>query len=61
MAQWVKDHDVFSVMMQVQSLASIGGLRNRCCGGCGIGRSNLTPGLRTSICHRCSCKKIKLN
>ena len=35
-------------------------VKDQCCYGCGIGcSSDLTPGLGTSKCYRCSCKKKK--
>ena len=49
--------------MQVQSLASFSGLRIRYCCGCGAGQScssSSTPNLGTSICHRYSPKKTKI-
>ena len=45
--------------MCVRSLVSISGLRVWCCCGCGIGSSDLTPSLGTSICHVWGPKQTK--
>ena len=45
--------------LQVLFLASFSGLRIWCCCDCGVGRQlQLRLDLGTSICHRCSPKKL---
>ena len=48
LAQWVKDPALLQVAVTFAAVAWTW----RCCG-CGVGSSNSTPSLGTSICHRC--------
>ena len=57
LTQWVKDPVLPQAVAKIADVAQI-----KCCCGCGVGwhySSNSTPGLGSSICHRCGSKKKK--
>ena len=61
---WVKNLTAAQVTVEawVQSSALCSELRIQHCFSCSVGHScssDSIPGLRTSTCHRCSCKKQK--
>ena len=54
-AQWIKDPALLQAVAKVSDAACIW----HCCGCGSNSSSDLTPSLRTSMCHRCEPKKLK--